>query len=61
MLLLRILLTYIIFVSLGLSELEEVSVNLVIFSHLHELREGLEMLAEEWALVIWHVHRQRTG
>jgi len=60
MLLLRILLTYIIFVSLGLSELEEVSVNLVIFSHLHELREGLEMLAEEWALVIWHVHRQRT-
>lgn len=52
--------TYIIFVSLGLSELEEVSVNLVIFSHLHELREGLEMLAEEWALVIWHVHRQRT-
>lgn len=60
MLLLRILLTYIIFVSLVLSELEEVSVNLVIFSHLHELREGLEMLAEEWALVIWHVHRQRT-
>jgi len=60
MLLLRILLTYIIFVSLGLSELEEVSVNLVTFSHLHELREGLEMLAEEWALVIWHVHRQRT-
>lgn len=60
MLLLRILLTYIIFVSLGLSELEEVSVNLVIFGHLHELREGLEMLAEEWALVIWHVHRQRT-
>lgn len=60
MLLLRILLAYIFFVSLGLSELEEVSVNSVTFDHLHELREGLGMLAEEWALVIWHVHRQRA-
>lgn len=61
MLLFRILLAYIFFVSgtfrAGRSFCEFSDVT---FNHLRELREGLEMLAEEWALVIWHVHRQRT-